>query len=50
MSRIGAYAAKTRLPELLGRVKKGERIVITKHGRPVAELSPVDAADVASVR
>jgi prevent-host-death family protein len=50
MTRIGAYAAKTRLLELLERVKKGERIVITKHGRPVAELAPVDAADVAPVR
>lgn len=50
MTRIGAYAAKTRLPELLERVEKGERIVITKHGRPVAELAPFDAADVAPVR
>ena len=38
---IGAYDAKTRLAELLTRVEKGERIVITRHGRPVAQLVPV---------
>lgn len=37
---VGAYEAKTRLPELLRRVEKGERITITRHGHPVAELVP----------
>jgi prevent-host-death family protein len=37
---IGAYDAKTRLSELLDRVEKGEQIVITRHGRPVARLVP----------
>jgi prevent-host-death family protein len=37
---VGAYEAKTHLPELLRRVEKGERITITKHGHPVAELVP----------
>ena len=37
---VGAYEAKTHLPELLRRVAKGERITITKHGHPVAELVP----------
>lgn len=37
---VGAYEAKTHLPELLRRVEKGERITITKHGHPVAELIP----------
>lgn len=40
-STVGAYEAKTHLPELLERVRKGETIVITKHGMPVAELRPV---------
>ena len=40
MAEIGAYDAKTHLPELLERVQKGERFTITKHGRPVAELLP----------
>lgn len=38
--RIGAFEAKTRLSELLDRVSKGHVYVITKHGRPVAELRP----------
>lgn len=42
---IGAYEAKTHLPKLLERVQSGERFVITKHGRPVAELVPVATRD-----
>jgi prevent-host-death family protein len=38
---IGAFEAKTRLSELLERVGRGEVYVITKRGRPVAELRPV---------
>lgn len=38
---IGAFEAKTRLSELLNRVGQGHVFVITKHGRPVAELRPV---------
>lgn len=41
MPEVGAYEAKTHLPRLLKRVAQGERFVITKHGRPVAELVPV---------
>lgn len=37
---VGAYEAKTRLAELLDRVARGERITITRHGVPVAVLSP----------
>lgn len=44
MVEIGAYEAKTRLPALLERVRRGERITITKHGVPVAELVPHQAA------
>jgi prevent-host-death family protein len=39
---IGAYEAKTHLPALLERVARGERITITKHGRAVARLVPVE--------
>ena len=42
MVSIGAYEAKTHLPKLLERVRKGERITITKHGVPVAVLQPPD--------
>ncbi|MCP4254236.1 MAG: type II toxin-antitoxin system prevent-host-death family antitoxin [Candidatus Scalindua sp.] len=38
MTTVGAYEAKTHLPRLLNRVAKGEKIVITKHGIPVAVL------------
>jgi prevent-host-death family protein len=38
---IGAFEAKTRLSELLDRVDSGQVYVITKRGRPVAELRPV---------
>ena len=39
---IGAYEAKTHLPALLERVDRGERFTITKHGRPIARLVPVE--------
>lgn len=38
MERIGAYEAKTHLPRLLKLVAQGEKIIITKHGVPVATL------------
>ena len=38
---IGLFEAKTRLSELLERVGRGPVYVITKRGRPVAELRPV---------
>lgn len=50
MDEIGAYDAKTHLPKLLERVRKGERFVITKHGRPIAELGPVAPRDAEAVR
>ena len=46
MDSIGSYEAKTHLPALLRRVEAGERITITRHGRPVARLVP--ARDAAS--
>lgn len=50
MSTIGAYEAKTKFSELLERVEKGERVTITKHGRPVAEVVPVKKRDPERVR
>jgi len=40
MAKVGAYEAKTHLAKLLERVARGERIVITKHGVPIAMLVP----------
>lgn len=45
METYGAYEAKTHLPKLLERVAKGERVVITKHGVPIAMLAPYNAKD-----
>ncbi|WP_292531700.1 type II toxin-antitoxin system Phd/YefM family antitoxin [Methylocystis sp.] len=40
---IGAFEAKNTLGSLLDRVEKGEEIVITRRGKPVARLAPVRA-------
>ena len=50
MAEIGAYEAKTHLPKLLERVEKGEKFIITKHGRPVAELVPIPRRDTNRIR
>lgn len=41
---IGAYEAKTRLPELLREVKAGKRFTITNRGEAIADLVPSAAA------
>lgn len=50
MREIGVYEVKTHLPKLLERVEKGERFVITRHGRAVAELLPVNRRDTEKIR
>jgi prevent-host-death family protein len=35
---VGAYEAKTHLPELLQRVARGDTVLITRRGVPVAQL------------
>lgn len=48
---VGAHDAKTNLGQLLDRVERGEVIVITRHGEPVARLVPFqDQVDRAAVR
>src|SRR5580704_15412275 len=47
MTSVGSYEAKTHLPELLERVARGEKIVITKHGRPMAMLVPPEQTEKA---
>lgn len=42
---IGAFEAKTHFSRLLERVAKGEQIVITKHGVPIARLVPFAKSD-----
>lgn len=41
---VGAYEAKTKLPELLRGVKAGKRYTITHRGRAIADLIPAEAA------
>ena len=46
MQYIGAFEAKNTLGSLLDRVEKGEEIVITRHGKPVARMvQPAAAKD-----
>jgi prevent-host-death family protein len=40
MREIGAFEAKNTLGSLLDRVQRGEEIIITRHGKPVARLVP----------
>lgn len=37
------YDAKTKLSQLVARAEKGERVTISRHGRPVAQLVPYAA-------
>lgn len=41
MKEIGAFEAKNKLAYLLDLAEKGEEIIITRHGRQVARLGPI---------
>lgn len=43
---VGAYEAKTKLPELLDQVERGREIVITRRARSVARLVPAAETDI----
>ena len=45
MTNIGAFEAKTHLSRLLEQVAAGEKFVITRHGKPVAQLVPIESED-----
>ena len=40
MVTVGAFEAKTHFSGILERVQKGEQVVVTKHGHPVAKIIP----------
>ena len=40
MKTVQASEAKTRLLQLLDEVEGGETIVVTRHGRPIARITP----------
>jgi len=50
MNSVGSFEAKTHLSALLDRVERGEEVTITRHGRPVAKLVPVQGFDRAKAR
>ncbi len=37
---VSIAAAKNRLPELIHAMEEGENVVITRHGKAVAQLAP----------
>jgi len=39
---IGAYEAKTHFSQVLDSVAKGTDYIITKRGKPVAKISPIE--------
>jgi len=41
MKTIGAFQAKTHFSSLLEEAERGEIIVVTKKGRPVAQIGPI---------
>ena len=41
MREVGAFEAKNKLGQLLDLVEQGEEVIITRHGKPVASLSPL---------
>ena len=52
MQTISACEAKTRLPELLREVERGESFTVTRHGVPVARIlgiAETERDDVATV-
>jgi prevent-host-death family protein len=44
MDEIGSFDAKNKFSELLARAERGEEIVITRRGQPVAKLVPLAPA------
>jgi prevent-host-death family protein len=40
MRRVQASEAKTHLPQLLDEVERGQTLIITRHGRPIARIVP----------
>ncbi|MEI8297666.1 MAG: type II toxin-antitoxin system prevent-host-death family antitoxin [Pseudomonadota bacterium] len=42
---IGAFEAKTKLPELLRQVQGGKKFTITNRGKPIADLVPCETTN-----
>lgn len=50
MKRVGVFEAKTHFSALIDDAVAGETTVITRNGKPVAELRPIDPARSARAR
>ena len=50
MQIFGAFEAKTHFSSLLDQVEKGEQVIITKHGHPVAKLISTKTPDKEDMR
>jgi prevent-host-death family protein len=48
--RRGAEEARNQLPELLTAAQRGRQTIITRHGRPVALLTPISAGGEATAQ
>jgi prevent-host-death family protein len=48
--RRGAEEARSQLPELLTAAQRGRQTIITRHGRPVAVLTPFSASGEANAQ
>ena len=44
MAKYSVADAKDHLPKLIDRARAGEEVIITRHGKPVAELRPTTQA------
>ena len=42
---VNIHEAKTHLSRLLEQVQAGERVIIAKAGKPIAELTPISTPD-----
>ncbi|HEV8095635.1 MAG TPA: type II toxin-antitoxin system prevent-host-death family antitoxin [Burkholderiales bacterium] len=42
---VGAFEAKTKLAELLDKVEAGDIVTITRRGKPIARLMPMEVGD-----
>ena len=50
MLSVGIFEAKAQLSALIDRVARGEEVLVTRHGKPVARLvAPEVSADAAAV-
>jgi prevent-host-death family protein len=50
MKHVQASEAKAKFAELLDQVERGETLVITRHGKPIAHLQPAPRHDDARAR